>query len=206
MILPNQNLNYTTTMDYAVIVIKEAIVGLLIGFAVYICNTIVLFAGHIIDMEIGLSMATIYDPQTKSQVSVSGQLYQNLFMLMFIVSGMQWYLLSALVDSFTAIPIDGATIRLTIVNTFIGYISQYFIIGFRIALPVFACSLIVNIILGIMTKVAPQIHMFSIGMQLKIIAGLFIMFMTVTAIPNITAYLFDEMKQMMAVVINSMAP
>lgn len=206
IILPNQSITYSNNMDYAVIVIKEAIVGFLIGFAVYICNTIVIFAGHLIDMEIGLSMATIYDPQTQSQVSISGQLYQNLFMLMFIVSGMHWYLLSALVDSFTAIPLDNLRINPSLINTFVGYMSDYFIIGFRIALPVFASSLVVNIVLGIMTKVAPQIHMFSIGMQLKIIVGLIVMFMTVTVIPNITSFLFDEMKDMMIVVIRSMTP
>ena len=54
-------------------------------------NSIVLFAGYIFDMEIGLTMATIYDPQTRTQVSVSGQLYQNLFMLIFIATGMHWY-------------------------------------------------------------------------------------------------------------------
>lgn len=206
LILPEQNLNYSGTMDYAILVLKEAITGTLIGFSVYICNTIVLFAGYIIDMEIGLTMATTFDPQTRTQVSVSGQLYQNLFMLMFIATGMYWYLLSALTDSFTAIPLGGMHVKMSLMNIFIDFISEYFIIGFRIALPVFASSLVVNIVLGIMTKIAPQIHMFSIGMQLKIIAGLFVMFITVTAIPNITSYLFDQMKEVMVIVIRYLSP
>lgn len=206
MVLPEQTLNYSNTLDYAAIIVKEAITGILMGFSAFICNSIVLFAGHVFDMEIGLTMATIYDPQTRTQVSVSGQLYQNLFMLIFIATGMHWYLLSALVDSFTAIPIGGVNVRITLVNLFIEFISDYFIIGFRIALPVFASSMLVNIVLGIMTKVAPQMHMFSIGMQLKILAGLFIMFMTVTVISNITSNLFDQMKEMMVAVVRYIAP
>ena len=206
MILPEQTLNYSNTLDYAAIIIKEAITGILMGFSAFICNSIVLFAGHVFDMEIGLTMATIYDPQTRTQVSVSGQLYQNLFMLIFIATGMHWYLLSALVDSFTAIPIGGVNIRITVINLFIEFISDYFIIGFRIGLPVFASSMLVNIVLGIMTKVAPQMHMFSIGMQLKILAGLFIMFMTVTVISNITSNLFEQMKEIMVTVVRYIAP
>lgn len=151
-------------------------------------------------------MATIYDPQTRTQVSVSGQLYQNLFMLIFIATGMHWYLLSALVDSFTAVPLDGLHIRAGLITVFIDFISDYFITGFRIALPVFASSMLVNIVLGIMTKVAPQMHMFSVGMQIKILAGLFIMFMTVTVISNITSNLFEQMKQIMVTVIRYIVP
>lgn len=206
MVLPEQTLDYSNNWDYAAIIVKEATTGVLMGFSVFICNSIVLFAGHVFDMEIGLTMATIYDPQTRTQVSVSGQLYQNLFMLIFIATGMHWYLLSALVDSFTAVPINGIHIRMNLINVFIEFISDYFITGFRIALPVFASSMLVNIVLGIMTKVAPQMHMFSIGMQLKILAGLFIMFMTVTVISNITSNLFDQMKQIMVTVVRYIAP
>lgn len=85
-------------------------------------------------------------------------------------------------------------------------IGQYFIIGFRIALPVFACSFLVNIVLGIMTKIAPQIHMFSVGMQLKILAGLFVMFITVAALPNIANYLLDQMKEVLGMVIQNLSP
>lgn len=205
-ILPAQNLSYDSTMDYAVLILKEAITGTLIGFAAYLCSTIILFAGHIIDMEIGFSMATIFDPQTGAQVTISGQFYRYIFLMMFIVSGMHWYLLSAIVDSFTVISLTQINVHASLVTTMIDFMGDYFLIGFRIALPVFASSLIVNILLGIMTKIAPQIHMFSIGMQLKIIAGMLIMFMTITAIPNITSFVFDEMKEMVVLVVRYISP
>jgi flagellar biosynthetic protein FliR len=206
MVLPKQTFDYSTTLEYAVLILKEAVTGSLIAFGAFLCMNIVQFAGHIVDMEIGLTMATTFDPSTNSQVTISGQLYQNLFMMLFIVSGMHWYFISALTDSFTAIPLDGIHVRVQLLDTFIECISNYFIIGFRIALPVFASSLMANILLGIMTKVAPQIHMFSIGMQLKIIAGLAIMFMTITALPNIASYLFEQMKEMTVLVVRYLSP
>ena len=85
-----------TVMEYAVIVMKEAIAGLLIGFGANICMAVVNFAGSIADMETGLSMATLLDPATKETTSITGVLYQYSFMLMLIASGMYRYLFGAL--------------------------------------------------------------------------------------------------------------
>lgn len=206
LLLPQQTLSYESTLDYAVLVIKESIAGILVGFFAYLVNTIIIFAGHIIDMEIGLTMASTFDPQTQSQITVSGRFYQYIFMMIFIITGMHWYLLSALVDSFTAVPLGQMQMRASLISMLTDFIGQYFVLGFRIALPVFASSFVVNIVLGIMTKVAPQIHMFSVGMQLKILAGLFIMFMTVAAVPNIAMHLFDQMKEIVVMVIREISP
>lgn len=205
MVIPEQSYQYATTMEYAVLIVKEAVTGSVIAFSAYLCSVIIVFAGYFIDMEIGFSMATVYDMQTKTQVSVSGQFYQQVFMMMFIVTGMHWYLLNALVDTFTVIPVGGIHVRLTLMQTLLSFMTNYFLIGFRIALPIFAGSLIVNVVLGIMTKVAPQIHMFSIGMQLKILAGLVVMFMIIAAIPNITSFVFTEMQKMMVDVVRDLS-
>lgn len=205
-VLPEQSFDYGTTFEYAMLVLKEAATGTLIGFSAYICSLIVVFAGYMIDMEIGLSMATNFDSQTRTQVSVSGQLYRYLFLLISLATGMHWYLLSALVDSFTAVPLGGMQVKLTLMGTLVDFVGEYFVIGFRIVLPVFASSLVVNIMLGIMTKIAPQIHMFSIGIQLKVIAGLLVMFMVVSAIPNITSVLSEKTKEILVEVIRDISP
>jgi flagellar biosynthetic protein FliR len=75
--------------------------------------------------------------------------------------------------------------------------SDYIIIGFRIILPIFASILLLNAVLGIMAKVSPQMNMFAIGMQLKIIVGLSVIFFTVGMLPDAADFLFTEMKKMM---------
>ena len=67
--LPHEVLAYGTVLEYAIIIMKEAVTGILIGFSAYICNTIVLFAGRLVDMEVGLSMANAIDPTTKEQAT-----------------------------------------------------------------------------------------------------------------------------------------
>ena len=87
-ITPHEVIEYRTLMEYSIIVMKEAVTGFLVGFGATLCSSIVSFAGHIIDMEIGLSMVTLMDPTTKEGASISGVFYQYMVMLMLIISGM----------------------------------------------------------------------------------------------------------------------
>lgn len=202
--MPVTQLEYSTVIDYAVIVVKESITGLLIGFSAYICNTIIHFSGKIIDMEIGLSMAQVLDPTTNTQTGLTGSLYSYLLMLFMIVSNMHIFLLNALVDSYTLVPINGIKLGNTMYDTVVGFMANYFIIGFRIVLPVFASILLLNCVLGIMAKVAPQMNMFSVGMQLKVIVGLLVMFVTVAILPKLASFIFTHMQEMVKEILRGM--
>ncbi len=195
-IMPTHTVEYSTIWDYAAMVLKEGVAGLLIGFSAYICNTIILFSGRLIDTDIGLAMATSFDPLTKSQVSISGTFYSTLLAMLMITSNMHLWLLGAMVDSFKLIPLGGMKIGATMYTTVLGFVSDYFIIGFRIVLPVFAAMLLLNCVLGILTKIAPQMHMFSIGIQLKVLLGLIVLFFTVTLLPSMASFIFEKMKDM----------
>ncbi len=195
---------YSSVIEYAVLVIKESITGLLIGFSAFICNTILQFSGRMMDMEIGMSMAQMFDPVTQSQVGLTGTLYSYLVFFLMLVSNMHIYLLNAVVDSFQYVPIGGISLGDDLYSTVTGFITNYFIIGFRIILPVFAITLILNCVLGIMAKVAPQMNMFAVGIQFKVIVGLLVMFATVRLLPSIANFIFDQMQQMVNGVIKGM--
>ena len=198
-------LNYSTVVGYAFLVVKEAITGLIIGFGTYCCNFIILLAGHMIDMNIGLSMAQEYDPTLKTETSVTATLYNNFIMILLVLSGMHRYIFRSFVDAFTLIPVGGTVFRWdSLMSTTLIFISDIFIIAFRIILPVFAVIMILNAILGIMVKVAPQIHMFSVGAQLKIIVGFAVLFLTVFLLPDVAAFIFKEMKKMMLLYIQGL--
>lgn len=82
--------------------------------------------------------------------------------------------------------------------------TDLFVIGFRIYLPVFACIMILNCILGILAKVSPQMNMFAVGMQMKIMVGFLVMFLTITLLPGIADFIFNEMRKMMVLFIEGM--
>ena len=135
---PAQAVQYSTVTEYAVIVMKEAVVGLLIGFAANICTAIVNFAGSIADMETGLSMVTLMDPTTRESTSITGVLYQYVLMLMMMATGMYRYLFGALADTFELIPVNGAVFHAdSLLESMVMFLGDYVIIGFRIVLPIF---------------------------------------------------------------------
>ena len=156
---------YNTILGYAVVVMKEALTGFLIGWGAQICTTVTSFAGSIADMEIGVSMVSLMDPATRQQATFTGVLYQYFFTL---------------------------------------YMTDSFVIAFRIILPVFACIMILNCILGIMAKVSPQMNMFAVGMQLKVLVGIVIIFLTARMLPAAADYVSVEMKRMIVSFVEGM--
>jgi flagellar biosynthetic protein FliR len=204
-IQPKEVLEYSGVIGFAIIVLKEGITGLLIGYAANICNSIIVFSGKVIDMEIGLAMANMYDPTTKAQSGLTGTMYNYFIMMLLIVTNMHHYILRALVDTYQIIPVNGAVFDWEhLMGSMVMYMTDMMAIGFRIALPIFACSMILSCILGIMAKVASQMNMFAVGMQIKILLGLGIMFLTVVLIPNISDFIFTEMKRMIVSMIEGM--
>lgn len=196
---------YNTVLGYSVIVAKEVAVGLLIGFSAQMCTSIVVFAGRIIDMEIGLSMSNIFDPTTNQQTSATGALLQYGTMLIMLVTGLHRFLIKALIETFTLIPISGAIFQMdSLLESVVEFLAEYIIIGFRICLPVFACITLMNIVLGLLAKLAPQMNMFSVGIQLKLLAGLVVLFVVIGMLPSVCDFITTQMKQMMVSVVEGM--
>ncbi len=197
-VLPFEDLNYETVVGYAFLVVKEAITGLILGFATNCANSIILLAGNMIDTDTGFSMAQEYDPTLRTEASITGLLYNYFIMILLVVSDMHRYIFKSFCDAYELIPIGKTIFKWDSLSlSVITYMGDIFIIAFRIVLPVFACIMILNAVLGIMVKVAPQINMFSVGAQMKILLGFAVMFLTIFLLPEIANYIFTEMKTMM---------
>jgi flagellar biosynthetic protein FliR len=188
---------YESVIGFAYLVAMEALVGAIMGFFANIAYYIVSFAGNIIDMEIGFSMVNELDPITMIQTTITSNLYSYLIMLMMMITNLHHYFIRAIVDSFQVIKIGEVIINPSLYQLMVKFVTEYFIIGFRIVLPIFASILIVNTILGILTKVAPQMNMFVIGIQLKLLVGLLVMALIVELIPSVADFIFKEMIKMM---------
>ena len=195
---------YTSLIQYAMLVIMESVVGLLIGFGAYMCTTIVAFTGKIIDMEIGLSMAQMFDPTTKTQSSLVGTLYNYMIMVLMIMTDMYLYLLKVMADSYEIVSIGNLRINGGLYNFIFDFLAQYFMIGFKIALPVFAAMLVVNIVMGVLAKAAPQMSMFAVGIQIKVLIGLAVVYLTATLLPDMAEMIFDEIQRVVTQVLKGM--
>lgn len=197
--------SYSGVIEYAGLVLQEVVVGLLLGAVTAFCVQIIMLAGKIIDMEIGIAMAQIMDPTTHVQVGIMGNFYYYLLLLLLIVSGLHQYLIAAIVETYHVIPLGGIRFSPTIYTDIIQFMSDYFVIGFRIALPVFAAMLLLNCILAILARIAPQMNMFVVGMQLKIFAGIFVIFFTVIMMPAVSSFIYNEIQSIMASLVRGMS-
>lgn len=198
-------LGYDASIEYAFIIIRESMVGFSLGFTANLCLYILDLAGRLIDTEIGFSMVNVLNPVSNIQTSVTGSLYTYLVMLVMLVSNMHYFVISAIIDTFEFIPVNKTTLPSDLYTIVLEFIRDYFIIGFRIILPVFASILVVNIVLGVLAKVAPQMNMFVIGMQLKLLIGIIILMLVVSMLPSIADFIFKEMKYVLNDMIKAIA-
>ena len=199
------SVSYNGVIGYAALVLEEVAVGLLLGAVTSFCTQIILFSGKIIDMDTGISMAQIYDPTTRMQVGIMGNFYYYMLMLLLILSGMHRFLIEAIVETYNVIPIGGVKFGAGLYTTVIQFMSDYFVIGFRIALPVFATMLLLNCILAILARIAPQMNMFVVGMQLKIFVGIFVIFFTISMLPAVSNIIFEEIKDLFSLLVRGMS-
>ena len=204
-VVPRRDISYDTLLGYSIIVMKEAVTGFMIGFAANLCSTVVTFAGQIADMEMGLSMASMLDPATKQNSTITGVYYNYMVLLMLMVSGMHKYLFQALAETYLLIPVNGIVIEGdSLIAAIIGFMSDYIIIGFRICLPIFAVMIILNAVLGVLAKVSPQLNMFAVGIQMKVLVGISILFLSTAMLPGAADFIYSHMKSTIVTFVETM--
>ena len=167
------------------------------GFFANVAYYIINFSGQLLDMQIGFSMASQFDPISHSESTVSTSLYSYLIIVIMIITNMHHIFIRALIESFQIIKIGEVYISPGLYRLMMQFVTDYFIIGFRIVLPVFATILMVDTLLAVLVKVAPQMNMFAIGMQIRIFVGLIVLILIISFIPSVADSIFREMVTML---------
>ena len=130
-------------------------------------------------------------------VTISSTFLNYGAMLTLISTNMHLFILKAVIDSFSIVPVNGLKVDSDIFYLYLKYMADYMIIAFRIVLPEFAAMLIVNTLLAILVKVAPQLSMFVIGFQLKIFVGITVLVLMMLMLPGISDMIFNNMIENM---------
>lgn len=196
-VIPYEPLEYSGVIGYAGVIISEAIAGMILGLFANLAMYILSFAGQLADMEIGFSMVTQFDMSNRMQVTITGNVLMYAVTLMMIVTNLHLYVLRAVVDSFLLVPVGGVRLSPLLYEGYLGFLIDYMILAFRIILPVFAALLIVNAVLAVLAKAAPQLNMFVVGFQLKIFVGLAVLTVMMMFLPSISNLIFDKIMEML---------
>lgn len=190
-----QNVQYDNSiLGYALLIMKEFLVGLSIGFVAYLAYTAIYIAGEIIDKQIGFAVVSVMDPISNIQVPVTSNLYFIISMLIFLAINGHHMLIQTLFDSFESLPLGTAVFNKGVVDGITGLFTTVLATGFKIAAPIVAAILVTDIALGTISKMVPQINIFVIGMPLKIIVGMVILIITIPVFINIMETVFMLMN------------
>lgn len=181
---------------YFLLIIKEALVGLLIGFTAYMIMSAIQIAGGFIDFQMGFAIANIIDPQTGAQSPLMGQ-YFYMFGLLFLLSINGHYLLiDGIYNSYHFIPIDQPWLPLGhsgVVMYMIRSFSSMFVIAFQMAIPVVGSLFLVDVALGIVARTVPQLNIFVVGLPVKIFVSFIVTMVVMSAMLLLVSHLFNTM-------------
>ncbi|MFN3545400.1 MAG: flagellar biosynthetic protein FliR [Thiobacillus sp.] len=154
------------------ILVQQFLIGVGIGFVMRIAIAAADMAGEIIGLQMGLGFAAFFDPQSAGQTLVIGRFLNILTLLVFLAVNAHLLLIGILVESFRALPIAVQPVAAAGFYTLAGFGASIFAIGLKLALPLIAILLVVNLALGILTRSAPQLNIFAIGFPITLTVGL----------------------------------
>ncbi len=188
----------------AVNAIKEIFTGLIIGYTLNFIFYGINFAGTLIGFDIGLAMATIFNPVDDSNGNVIGQLIYFLALLMFFIINGHHYVIQALAYSFRVIPLSEVTITGTVLDLLIKYSAAVFIIAVKIAAPILVSFFLIHIAEGILARIIPQMQVFFVTYPIKIGVGFLILLLLVPLYVNLIKNLLYDFEDKLLTLVKAM--
>ncbi len=155
-----------------ILIFKELLIGVILGFISYIFFSSFYTMGQLIDMKIGFGMANVVDPQSKAQVPLSGNFYYIIALLLLLLMDGHHLIITALKDSYLAIPLGSFTYDIDTLKVIISGMVQSFEIAFKLSTPIIAIIFLTDLVLGVLARTIPQMNVFVVGMPLKLLIGL----------------------------------
>ena len=172
----------------------EAIYGLALGLIVALLFSVVQLSGHVIEQQMGLTMAEIINPLSEEEVGPLASLLEMVFLLLFLSANGHHWLLLILSKSYSAFPAGTMPTLGTLVGGIVETGSVMFVASLRLAAPVLAAFLILMVALALLARRIPEMDIFFMGMPAQAALGLFL---AAAFLPLIGAFL-TEMSDWMA--------
>jgi flagellar biosynthetic protein FliR len=173
--LPKMNLDF---LSFVIAVLLEIGVGLMIGFTTTLIFFGMQLAGELIGFDIGLNIASSFNPEIGSS-AISGQLLYYLALLIFLILNGHHFIIDSIKISYSTVPISGFVLNDVFYKKLIEISSFMFVVAVKIAAPIIIAMFLTNVALGILSRVVPQMNIFMVGFPIKIGFGLAILMITI---------------------------
>jgi len=184
----------------------EALIGFVIGAASLLMLIGSEFAGTLIGLQMGFSIVNVMDPQQEQEISIIGRIEYLLALMVFLALDMHHLLLGALGESFVRIPLGVGFFGAEVPILFGRMTADVFIIAVKLAAPVLAILLMVEIALGFIARAMPQMNVFADSFPLKIGVGMAAMVVTWPLFVYVLSRSFDKFGGDLFRIVRSMGP
>lgn len=205
-IVPQHQLHLDFKSDLAIIsiLLVEVTIGLVLGFVAYLVFAAVQTAGELIGMQLGLGIATIFDPANEGSAGIVTSLYVILGALMFLALDGHHLIVAGLVRSFEAAPL-GNGLNLVSSEHLSAILSKSFASALQITIPLLVVSTVMNIVFGFITKLSPTMNIyFNTGFIIGPALGLVILMLSLPLFRVIFTQLTEGMEPEMIRTIRTM--
>lgn len=153
-------------------IIQQVGIGLAIGLAARLVIAAMEVAGEAIGLQMGLSFASFFDPTSGAQLSAISRFLVQIFTLFFVVVNGHLLVLMAVITSFDAFPVNGSFLQAVAQMRIHELGSGVFSSALWIALPMMALLLFVNLTMGVIARIAPQMNVFAVGFPVTLSVGM----------------------------------
>lgn len=189
-----------TMLEYGFMLVKELLFGFILGFGMELVFLIVRFASAVMDFSMGLSMAQIYDPQYNTQMTITSGIYYGFLVMLFFALDGHVHLIGLFYDSAQRIPFGGVSLKPELVQAVLGIFGDCIVMGMQLSFPLVAMELVSEAAVGIVMRIIPQINVFVLNFQLKIIVGLFMLLFLFNPMADklyhALDYMFESLQQL----------
>jgi len=176
--LPDMPLIPLDSAPAVLVILQQILIGVCLGFAVRIVFTAIEFAGELIGLQMGLNYAGFFDPGTGGQATATSRFFGTMVAFLFVVINGHLLLINAVVQSFYSFPVGAEPFAFLHMAQPQVWGADIFRIGLWVALPLITMLLFVNLVLGIISRVASQINIFAVGFPITLGVGLVGILMT----------------------------
>lgn len=189
------------TLMYGIFLMKEFAIGYLLGFTMQLFDMVMTYAGTVIDFQLGLSMAMVYDVQNGGQVALTGNILQVFFMLIFFAVDGHLAMLKIMVTSARVVPYGEIAFAKGAAWMMLDIFCQCIVLAVKLSFPLIAFEFLVQVGVGIMSKVNPQINLFVMSIQLRVAIGFILLVFLVSPISSfmgdVIATMMNTMEQVL---------
>ncbi|MBQ5318962.1 MAG: flagellar biosynthetic protein FliR [Oscillospiraceae bacterium] len=161
---------------YLMMLVREIFIGLVLGFITNLFFSTVQVAGEIMDMQSGLGMAKVFDPETNAQISIIGSVISFMMYLYFFATNAHMSYIQLFVISFDTLPVGGEGFNPDLGYNIVSYFSVLLAMVSKLAMPIIAAAFILEFCMGMLMKSVPQIQIMVVNIQLKVAVGFLMLF------------------------------